>query len=121
MDGSPGFSAAALRMLKRKVAELEETSRKLFVSISCDDMSIRKIFYVKISLPTCVLRKGQCHKIFDIFFMNHPIWAQDKPAIPVLLSIPLRKDIQILSSKKLTLRNSIHELKNNKNLVTLPL
>ena len=47
VDGSPGFSAAALQMIKRKVAELEEKSRQLFVSISCDDMSIRYIFYLE--------------------------------------------------------------------------
>ena len=52
VDGSPGFSAAALQMIKRKVAELHEKSRHLFVSISCDDMSIRNIFYVKNSPPS---------------------------------------------------------------------
>ena len=47
VDGSHGFSAAALQKIKRKVAELEEKSRQLFVSISCDDMSIRYIFYLE--------------------------------------------------------------------------
>ena len=45
VDGSPGFSAAALHMIKGKAAELKEKSKNLFVSISCDDMSIRQIFY----------------------------------------------------------------------------
>lgn len=42
VDGSPGFSAAALRMISRKVTEMKETSKNLFVSLSCDDMSIRQ-------------------------------------------------------------------------------
>jgi len=42
VDGSPGFSAAALQMIKNKVIELQVDARKLFVSISCDDMSIRQ-------------------------------------------------------------------------------
>jgi hypothetical protein len=41
VDGSPGFSVAALKMVKRKVAEMSEKSKHLFLSLSCDDMSIR--------------------------------------------------------------------------------
>ena len=41
VDGSPGFSSAALNMIKHKVNEMHEKSRKLFVSLSSDDMSIR--------------------------------------------------------------------------------
>jgi hypothetical protein len=44
VDGSPGFSSAALKMVKSKVIEVAETSRKLFLSLSCDDISIRCIF-----------------------------------------------------------------------------
>lgn len=42
VDGSPGFSKAAFQMIKNKVEEMEKKSRKLFISISCDDMSIRQ-------------------------------------------------------------------------------
>jgi len=42
IDGSPGFSAAALNMITNKVKEMTDQSKKLFVSISCDDMSIRE-------------------------------------------------------------------------------
>ncbi len=42
VDGSPGYSTDALNMITRKVKEMEEQSKKLFVSISCDDMSIRQ-------------------------------------------------------------------------------
>lgn len=45
VDGSPGFSAAALNMVKLKVSEMSECSKKLFLSLSCDDISIRCIFY----------------------------------------------------------------------------
>lgn len=41
VDGSPGFSSAALKMVRRKVAEMESKSKKIFLSLSCDDMSIR--------------------------------------------------------------------------------
>ena len=41
VDGSPGFSSAALKMVKNKVAEMHQQSKKLFLSLSCDDMSIR--------------------------------------------------------------------------------
>jgi len=42
VDGSPGFSTSALNMISRKVKEMEEQSKKLFTSVSCDDMSIRQ-------------------------------------------------------------------------------
>lgn len=42
VDGSPGFSSAALQMVRNKVAEMNKISRKLYVSLSCDDMSIRQ-------------------------------------------------------------------------------
>lgn len=42
VDGSPGISAAALKMIKAKAAELNLSSRKLFIGLSCDDMSIRQ-------------------------------------------------------------------------------
>ena len=45
VDGSPGFSTTAMNMLKRKVAEMHDASNKLFVSVSCDDMSIRCSFF----------------------------------------------------------------------------
>lgn len=41
VDGSPGFSTTAMNMLKRKVTEMHSDSKQLFVSVSCDDMSIR--------------------------------------------------------------------------------
>jgi len=46
VDGSPGFSVAALNMMKRKANEMKDLSKNLYVSLSCDDMSIRYIFYV---------------------------------------------------------------------------
>jgi hypothetical protein len=42
-DGSPGFSSAALQMIKSKVGEMSQQSKKLFLSLSCDDISIRFI------------------------------------------------------------------------------
>ena len=42
VDGSPGFSAAALNMIKNKVKEMSANYKKLFISLSCDDMSIRQ-------------------------------------------------------------------------------
>jgi hypothetical protein len=44
VDGSPGFSLAALKMIKSKVAEMADNSKKLFLSLSCDDISIRAVF-----------------------------------------------------------------------------
>jgi len=40
VDGSPGISAAALQMITRQVNKLKHTSQRLFISLSCDDMSI---------------------------------------------------------------------------------
>ena len=45
VDGSPGISCAALKMITNKVAEMHEKSKKLFLSLACDDMSIRYIFF----------------------------------------------------------------------------
>ena len=42
VDGSPGFSVSALNMLRNKVKEMLTKSKKLFISLSCDDMSIRQ-------------------------------------------------------------------------------
>lgn len=42
VDGSPGFSVPALKMIQRKVEEMKTNSKNLFLSLSCDDMSIRK-------------------------------------------------------------------------------
>jgi hypothetical protein len=42
VDGSPGFSVAALKMIRNKVSDLATTTQKLFISLSCDDMSIRQ-------------------------------------------------------------------------------
>jgi hypothetical protein len=42
VDGSPGFSASALKMIRNKVHEMASMSHKLFLSLSCDDMSIRQ-------------------------------------------------------------------------------
>lgn len=42
VDGAPGYSRAALNMIKRKVNELEKSSKKLYLSLSCDDISIRQ-------------------------------------------------------------------------------
>jgi hypothetical protein len=47
VDGSPGFSVAAFRMIKRKVSEINIKSKNLFLSLSCDDMSIRNCIYFK--------------------------------------------------------------------------
>ena len=44
VDGSPGFSTTAMNMIKQKVTEMHNQSKKLFLSVSCDDMSIRYIF-----------------------------------------------------------------------------
>lgn len=44
IDGSPGFSLAALKMIKNKVLEMRNEGNKLFLSLSCDDISIRYIF-----------------------------------------------------------------------------
>ena len=41
VDGSPGFSVSALKMVKNKVQELAADSKKLYLSLSCDDKSIR--------------------------------------------------------------------------------
>jgi hypothetical protein len=41
VDGSPGFSSSALKMIKGKVDEMHQKSKYLFLSLSCDDMSIR--------------------------------------------------------------------------------
>jgi len=49
VDGSPGFSLAALKMIKAKVAEMAEKSKNLFLSLSCDDISIRCV------LPICFI------------------------------------------------------------------
>lgn len=40
VDGSPGYSRSALSMIKRKVSEMEKSSKRLFLSLSCDDISI---------------------------------------------------------------------------------
>ena len=40
-DSTPGFSTSAFSMVQRKVQEMTDQGQKLFVSISCDDMSIR--------------------------------------------------------------------------------
>jgi hypothetical protein len=45
VDGSPGFSLSALRMVRNKVVEMAGDSKKLFLSVSCDDMSIRLGIY----------------------------------------------------------------------------
>jgi hypothetical protein len=47
VDGSPGFSVAAFRMIERKVCEINIKSKNLFLSLSCDDMSIRNCIYFK--------------------------------------------------------------------------
>lgn len=44
VDGSPGFSLAALKMVRNKVLEMAADSRKLYLSLSCDDMSIRLVY-----------------------------------------------------------------------------
>ena len=44
VDGSPGFSTTAMNMIKQKVTEMHNESKQLFLSVSCDDMSIRYIF-----------------------------------------------------------------------------
>ena len=44
IDGSPGYSLQALNMVRRKVSELKDKSKNLYVSLSCDDMAIRYIF-----------------------------------------------------------------------------
>lgn len=41
VDGSPGFSSTALKMITSKAEEMSIESKKLFLSLSCDDMSIR--------------------------------------------------------------------------------
>jgi hypothetical protein len=46
IDGSPGFSLAALQMVKNKVQQLAAESKMLYLSLSCDDMSIRYKIYV---------------------------------------------------------------------------
>jgi hypothetical protein len=46
VDGSPGFSLAALKMVKNKDLELANVSRNLYLSLSCDDMSIRNDLYI---------------------------------------------------------------------------
>jgi hypothetical protein len=56
VDGSPGFSSAALKMVKSKVIEVAETSRKLFLSLSCDDISIRCIFCKALFLSLLFLK-----------------------------------------------------------------
>ena len=45
VDGSPGFSTTAMNMIKQKVTEMHNESKQLFLSVSCDDMSIRYIFF----------------------------------------------------------------------------
>lgn len=42
VDGSPGFSSSALKMIENKVQEMASASHRLFLSLSCDDMSIRQ-------------------------------------------------------------------------------
>ena len=40
VDGSPGFSSPALQMIKNKANELKD--KKLYVSLACDDISIKQ-------------------------------------------------------------------------------
>ena len=44
VDGSAGFSTTAMNMIKQKVTEMHNESKQLFLSVWCDDMSIRYIF-----------------------------------------------------------------------------
>lgn len=41
VDGSPGFSTAALKMIKTKTGEMKANGKDLYLSLSCDDISIR--------------------------------------------------------------------------------
>jgi len=43
VDSSPGFSTSAFNMIQRKVKEMADQGKKLFISISCDDMSISRV------------------------------------------------------------------------------
>ena len=52
VDGSPGFSSAALKMVKNKVAEMHQQSQKLFLSLSCDDIS-RLMLSEKLCFASC--------------------------------------------------------------------
>ena len=62
VDGSPGFSTTAMNMIKQKVTEMHNESKQLFLSVSCDDMSIRYIF---------LHIKGAASRDFwPIFFIN---------------------------------------------------
>ena len=49
VDGSPGFSSSALQMIKTKVSEMSAASKKLFVSLSSDDMSIRQHVWLTVT------------------------------------------------------------------------
>ena len=44
VDGSPGFSTRAIQMIVNKVSQLSKRSKRLFISLSCDDISIRDGF-----------------------------------------------------------------------------
>ena len=43
VDGSPGFSIRPFMMIANKVSELKLSSKNLYLSLSCDDISIRYI------------------------------------------------------------------------------
>ena len=53
VDGSPGFSTTAMNMLKRKVTEMRDASKNLFISVSCDDMSIRYSHFAHLRVTLC--------------------------------------------------------------------
>ena len=48
VDGSPGFSTKDMIMIENKVSQISKRSKRLFISLSCDDISIRDGFDIKI-------------------------------------------------------------------------
>ena len=74
VDGSPGFSLSALKMVKNKVLELAADSRKLFLSLSCDDMAIRFVY-----IYTTLHHSFQARKaIKSLFFLQIFFFSFDK-------------------------------------------
>jgi hypothetical protein len=61
VDGSPGFSVMALKMVKHKVLQLAANSTKLYLSLSCDDMAIRSV-YIDYLISLSVLPRPLIHK-----------------------------------------------------------
>ena len=74
IDGAPGFSQQALNMVRRKVSELKDKSKNLFVSLSCDDMAIRYIF--------CSLKFNFKSTVSQDFF-NVTFFPQSTPPRPL--------------------------------------